>query len=82
MYIHVHVHVVHACIPDIYVLFQQGESLLHAATSSGQLEVVKFLHDKLADVKAVDKVNISRKATPCYDNFVLVATEGRHGIKI
>ena len=59
MYIHVHVHVVHACIPDIYVLFQQGESLLHAATSSGQLEVVKFLHDKLADVKAVDKVSVS-----------------------
>ena len=61
MYMYIRVHVVHACTPDIYVLFQQGESLLHAATSSGQLEVVKFLHDKLADVKAVDKVNICHK---------------------
>ena len=54
----------------IFLVFQHGETLLHVAASNGQLDVVKFLHDKGADLKVVDKVSYS-EILSFYLNIIL-----------
>ena len=48
----------HRILNWIYYTFflQHGETPVHRAAGSGEIEVIRFLQEKGADLKAVDKV--------------------------